>query len=167
MDRQLTLPGLARLLQPDSWSPSPGSVTHQLSSQSLLCLSFPSHHSEEAEGTRSMQRPKNSLNPFYGYSFLKTELTPTLGRWWGGSFLNSLQAEIAARVHWFSSQKVEFENCWRENLNGSAVFKPLVEDFPGGPVVKTLCFHCRGHGFDPWSGIHASVRYDSLRPYGL
>ena len=21
--------------------------------------------------------------------------------------------------------------------------------FPGGPVVKTLCFHCRGHGFDP------------------
>ena len=24
-------------------------------------------------------------------------------------------------------------------------------DFPGGPVVKTLCFQCRGHGFDPWS----------------
>ena len=25
-------------------------------------------------------------------------------------------------------------------------------DFPGGPVVKTPCFHCRGHGFDPWLG---------------
>ena len=25
-------------------------------------------------------------------------------------------------------------------------------DVPGGPVVKTPCFHCRGHGFDPWSG---------------
>ena len=25
-------------------------------------------------------------------------------------------------------------------------------DFPGSPVVKTPCFHCRGHGFDPWSG---------------
>ena len=28
-------------------------------------------------------------------------------------------------------------------------------DFPGGSVVKTLrfqCFHCRGRGFDPWSG---------------
>ena len=25
-------------------------------------------------------------------------------------------------------------------------------DFPGGPVVKTLHFHCRGHGFDPWLG---------------
>ena len=23
---------------------------------------------------------------------------------------------------------------------------------PGGPVVKTLHFQCRGHGFDPWSG---------------
>ena len=25
-------------------------------------------------------------------------------------------------------------------------------DFPGGPVVKTPFFHCRGHEFDPWSG---------------
>ena len=24
--------------------------------------------------------------------------------------------------------------------------------FPGGPVVKTLGFHCRGHRFNPWSG---------------
>ena len=23
-------------------------------------------------------------------------------------------------------------------------------DFPGGPVVKTLCFLCREHRFDPW-----------------
>ena len=22
-------------------------------------------------------------------------------------------------------------------------------EFPGGPVVRTPCFHCRGHGFDP------------------
>ena len=27
-----------------------------------------------------------------------------------------------------------------------------VGDIPGGPVIKTLCFHCRGHGFDPWLG---------------
>ena len=25
-------------------------------------------------------------------------------------------------------------------------------DFPGGPVVKTLRFHCRGHRIDPGSG---------------
>ena len=24
-----------------------------------------------------------------------------------------------------------------------------LREFPGGPVVRTLCFHCRGHGFDP------------------
>ena len=25
-------------------------------------------------------------------------------------------------------------------------------DFPGGPVVKTPCFQCRGHKFNPWLG---------------
>ena len=25
-------------------------------------------------------------------------------------------------------------------------------DFPGGAVVKTLWFHCKGHKFDPWLG---------------
>ena len=25
-------------------------------------------------------------------------------------------------------------------------------DFPGGPVVRTPRFHCRGSGFNPWSG---------------
>ena len=28
----------------------------------------------------------------------------------------------------------------------------LTSDFPGGPVVKTLCFQCRGCGFDPRLG---------------
>ena len=23
--------------------------------------------------------------------------------------------------------------------------------FPGGPEVRTLCFHCKGNGFNPWS----------------
>ena len=27
-----------------------------------------------------------------------------------------------------------------------------VGDFPGVPVVKILCFQCRGCGFDPWLG---------------
>ena len=36
--------------------------------------------------------------------------------------------------------------------------KPELEDnkdskeFPAGPAVRTLHFHCRGHGFWPWSG---------------
>ena len=28
----------------------------------------------------------------------------------------------------------------------------IMENFPGGLVVKTPCFQCRGHRFDPWSG---------------
>ena len=28
----------------------------------------------------------------------------------------------------------------------------LALDFPGGPVVKTLPFQCKGHGFDLWLG---------------
>ena len=28
----------------------------------------------------------------------------------------------------------------------------FVSDLPGGPMIKTPRFHCRGHGFDPWSG---------------
>ena len=32
------------------------------------------------------------------------------------------------------------------------VIKMLGREFPGGPVVKTPCFHCRGPGFDPCWG---------------
>ena len=34
---------------------------------------------------------------------------------------------------------------------GYLILKNSFRDFPGGPMVKTLCFHYRGHGFDPWS----------------
>ena len=27
-----------------------------------------------------------------------------------------------------------------------------LREFLGGPAVKTPCFHCQGHGFDPLSG---------------
>ena len=45
-----------------------------------------------------------------------------------------------------------------EQLNKNSMYKVLwkisergVEwDFPGGPVVKTLHFHCRGHKLNPW-----------------
>ena len=28
---------------------------------------------------------------------------------------------------------------------------PSLGGFPGGLEVKTLCFHCRAHRFNPWS----------------
>ena len=30
--------------------------------------------------------------------------------------------------------------------------KSLMGGIPGGPLVKTLSFHCRGPRFNPWSG---------------
>ena len=32
------------------------------------------------------------------------------------------------------------------------IFKSQNWEFPGGPVVRTLRFHCGGPGFNPWSG---------------
>ena len=34
----------------------------------------------------------------------------------------------------------------------TGIKKKKSQDFPDGPVVKTLHFHCRGHRFDPWLG---------------
>ena len=41
----------------------------------------------------------------------------------------------------------------QEKTIWSARLKIKIRDFPGGPMVKILCFHCRGHRFNPWSGI--------------
>ena len=32
------------------------------------------------------------------------------------------------------------------------IIKMLTGDFPGNPLFKTLRFHCRGYGLDPWLG---------------
>ena len=37
---------------------------------------------------------------------------------------------------------------WRATVHGVAKSPTMT----GGPVVKTPCFHYRGHGLDPWSG---------------
>ena len=33
-------------------------------------------------------------------------------------------------------------------------------EFPGGPVVRTPCFHCREHRFNPWSGNYNPANCD-------
>ena len=37
-------------------------------------------------------------------------------------------------------------------LKGAERVGGRTRGFPGGPEVKTLHFHCRGLGFDPWLG---------------
>ena len=70
-------------------------------------------------------------------------------------------------LHFFTHEQVCFYNLKHSR------------DFPGGPVVKTPHFHCRGSRFDPCSGklrscmLHKSeseslsVVSDSLQPHGL
>ena len=36
--------------------------------------------------------------------------------------------------------------------SGKTLNHQSLGDFPGGPAVKTLSFHCRRHGFDIFSG---------------
>ena len=40
----------------------------------------------------------------------------------------------------------------RQDLGGKEHVQSSSRDFPGGPVLRTACFHCRGCGFYPSSG---------------
>ena len=40
---------------------------------------------------------------------------------------------------------------WHFTINLLLLMRALCRDFPGGPVVRTLGFHCRGFGFNLWS----------------
>ena len=52
------------------------------------------------------------------------------------------------------SRELGFEECKELISKALTVMLPKesCRDFPCGPVIKTLCFHCRGNGFAPWSG---------------
>ena len=50
-----------------------------------------------------------------------------------------------------------FKGIWQPSLTLIRTAKgkkkcDLLENSTGGPVVKTASFHCRGLGFNPWSG---------------
>ena len=70
-------------------------------------------------------------------------------------FLKKLKIELpydpAIPLLGIYAEKNENSNSKRyvhPNVHSNTIYR----DFPGGPVVKTLCFHCRGCGFNPWSG---------------
>ena len=51
--------------------------------------------------------------------------------------------------------KTACDNIARKNTqfrNTGGQEENIMKEFPGGPVVKTWRFHCRGPGFDPWLG---------------
>ena len=55
---------------------------------------------------------------------------------------------------WFSTESTQLWNFWSHKAEATW-------DFPGGPMVKTPCFHCRGRGSIPGRGTkipHATWR---------
>ena len=54
-------------------------------------------------------------------------------------------------LHWedVSLQKRPWTQSGR--FKSSCLQETMAVDFPGGPIIKTPAFHCRGHRFDPWS----------------
>ena len=38
------------------------------------------------------------------------------------------------------------------NMHFTSLIESGLREFPGGPVVKILCFHYQGPGFNPWLG---------------
>ena len=59
---------------------------------------------------------------------------------------------ISALVLWLSDKYVR-PFVGKKTTTGERIKKMwYTEDFPGGPVIKTLSSQCRGPGFDPCSG---------------
>ena len=64
----------------------------------------------------------------------------------------SLEKSYDQPRQYIKKQRHYFANKGPSSQNNVKVKDLYSGDFPGGSVVKTLCFHCRGHGFDPWWG---------------
>ena len=62
-----------------------------------------------------------------------------------------LQDERAS-PDWYSWSCSVPLSLYRRNIKKHTAFKKLSGDFPGNPVVRTLCVQCWGWGFHPWLG---------------
>ena len=65
----------------------------------------------------------------------------------------------AKKNEWGSSLEPDVEplpsyNYWVNK----ASLRTAKREFPGGPVVRTLHFQCREHGFSPWLGNSHKMR---------
>ena len=48
------------------------------------------------------------------------------------------------------NSKAKMGSTWSKTLSSLSSRIPVSGDFPGSPVVKTMCFQSRAFGFDPW-----------------
>ena len=107
-------------------------------SQGKNAISFFSRPSP-GEGARKRGNMFISQEALFFHSFCSHYHTTLLGKHQEGSvipvphFMSIIWESLSSWTH--------TTILWRSSLGG----------FPGGPVVKTPCFHCSGCGFDPWS----------------
>ena len=112
----------------------------------------------------------NCSNVFLGQSPKAIEIKAKINKW----DLIELTSFCTAKdtINKMKRQPTEWEKIFANDATNkgliSKIYKQLIQlnnnnnknpikkwaegDFPGGPVVKTLCFQCRGHGFNPWWG---------------
>ena len=50
---------------------------------------------------------------------------------------------------YFCLKFLQLAFCHQKKKNNSKIIIKLFSEFPGGPVIRTPCFHCRWHEFDP------------------
>ena len=71
------------------------------------------------------------------------------------SFLTGKVLKLVSCLYRPDSLPVKGGRCWQwhqqwQDSNAHHYKKKPGQDFPGGPVVKTPCFQCRGCGFNLW-----------------
>ena len=55
-------------------------------------------------------------------------------------------------IHEYNVNYARETRGWGESSRDGPALHSHELGIPGGPLVTTLCFHCRGPGFDPWLG---------------
>ena len=69
--------------------------------------------------------------------------------------MNCTSLKLKTSALWKTCQNnrnTDWDKIFAKNISYKGYLLKTYSDFPGSPVVKTLHFHCRKHGFDPWSG---------------
>lgn len=68
--------------------------------------------------------------------------------------MRSQSSATGEHPHTLQLQKSPRSNEDQEQPKTRRKFKNQLKDgeLPGGPVDRTLSFHCWEHGFDPWAG---------------
>ena len=89
--------------------------------------------------------------------FIKRNIIPPMSTWirtWsnkpqeGKKYMNSK----FMNMHFLSNICKLKQQIYTISLSTIQVMKDCFKEFPGGTVVRILCFYCRELGFNPWLG---------------